>query len=141
MPQMHVSLEPNPTAADREAVLAGLRAFNRRHSTEPGHEPLAFVLRDGAGTVQGGLLAETAWHWLHIEILWIADALRGQGWGRRLMETAEAAGRARGCRGAYLDTFGFQAPGFYEKLGYVVFGVLEDYPPGSRRIFLHKRLD
>jgi hypothetical protein len=46
----------------------------------------------------------------------------------------------RGCRNAWLDTHEFQAPRFYQKLGYVVFGKLPDYPPGFTRVFLTKRL-
>ena len=45
----------------------------------------------------------------------------------------------RGCHSAWVETFSFQAPGFYRKLGYEPFGEL-DYPPGHKRIFLHKRL-
>jgi hypothetical protein len=47
----------------------------------------------------------------------------------------------RGCIGARLDTWGFQAKPFYEALGYTVFGVLEDYPPGETEYLLAKRLD
>ena len=57
------------------------------------------------------------------------------------MARAEAEARARGCVGAWLDTFGFQARPFYEALGYAVFGALEDQPPGHRRYVLMKRLD
>jgi ribosomal protein S18 acetylase RimI-like enzyme len=53
---------------------------------------------------------------------------------------AEQEAIARGCRGAWLDTYSFQARGFYERLGYAVFGILNDYPPGQKRIFLHKVL-
>jgi ribosomal protein S18 acetylase RimI-like enzyme len=51
---------------------------------------------------------------------------------------AEQEAKARGCRGVWLDTYSFQARGFYERLGYAVFGTLDDYPPGQSRIFLHK---
>ena len=69
----------------------------------------------------------------------VADALRGKGIGCELMGAAEARAVERGCHSAWVDTFSFQAPGFYRKLGYQVFGEL-DYPPGHRRIFLQKRL-
>ena len=48
--------------------------------------------------------------------------------------------RRRGCTGIWLDTFTFQAPGFYEKLGFTVFGRLEDYPPGEARVFYAKQI-
>jgi hypothetical protein len=55
------------------------------------------------------------------------------------MGAAEGRAVERGCHSAWVDTFSFQAPGFYPKLGYEVFGEL-DYPPGHKRIFLQKRL-
>jgi hypothetical protein len=52
---------------------------------------------------------------------------------------AEGRARERGCHSAWLDTFSFQARGFYEKLGYEEFGRLE-YPPDHYRHFMRKRL-
>ena len=57
------------------------------------------------------------------------------------MRRAEDEARRRGCRGIWLDSFTFQAPGFYQRLGYEIFGALDDYPPGDKRCFLRKRLD
>jgi hypothetical protein len=57
------------------------------------------------------------------------------------MAAMEDAARRRGCRAAWLDTFSFQAPGFYRGLGYRVFGKLAGYPPGHTRHFLWKPLD
>ena len=71
----------------------------------------------------------------------VPAAQRGSGLGRRLMAMAEKAARGEGCVGIWLDTFEFQAPGFYEKLGFTPFGELPDHPRGGRRLFLHKRLD
>jgi hypothetical protein len=56
------------------------------------------------------------------------------------MTLAEAEAVQRGCRAVALDTFSFQARGFYERLGYSVFGVLNDCPPGHSRFYLTKRL-
>jgi ribosomal protein S18 acetylase RimI-like enzyme len=47
---------------------------------------------------------------------------------------------ARGCIGVWLDTYAFQARGFYEKLGYEVFGTLADHPRGGGRFFMRKLL-
>ena len=56
---------------------------------------------------------------------------------------AQAEGEAvkRACRHAYVDTYGFQALGFYQNLDYQVFGVLEGFPPGHMRYFLQKHFD
>ena len=56
------------------------------------------------------------------------------------MDAAESAARERGCRIVLLDTFGVQAPGFYDKLGYRVVGTIDDFPPGHRRYFYVKDL-
>lgn len=66
------------------------------------------------------------------------ETLRGSGLGASLMRRAEEEAVRRGCRGAWLDTFSFQARGFYERLGYTVFGTIQDYPPGHRRHFMQK---
>jgi len=79
-----------------------------------------------------------SWGWLFVEALWVGEALRGRGIGRALMAGAEDFARAKDCHSAWLDTF--QAVGFYTRLGYERFGVLEDYPPGQSRHFLRKRL-
>jgi GNAT superfamily N-acetyltransferase len=70
----------------------------------------------------------------------VADGERKLGLGRTLMERAEQEAVLGGCLHAYVDTFSFQAPGFYEKLGYERFGVLDDFPPGHQRIFFVKSL-
>lgn len=94
----------------------------------------------GTGIV-GGADGHTHWGWLRVSHLWVAESLCGGGLGRRLMHAIEDAGRGRGCRGAWLDTFSFQAPGFYAAIGYRPFGDLGDYPPGHTRHYLCKPLD
>ena len=138
-PDVAIAVEPEPAADARERVLLGLRAFNRRNAAPPDFAPLTLSARvDGA--LVGGLVGETGWQWLYVELLWVDDAYRGRGIGRRLLLAAEAAAARRGCRHAYLDTFDFQARPFYERLGYTVFGEQEDYPPGHRRWYLRKTL-
>lgn len=134
-----IASEP-PEAGIGEAVLEGLRGFNRQHTGPPEFRPLALAARDEDGALIGGLVGETGWQWLHVSLLWVRDEHRGRGVGRRLLRAAEAEARERGCGFAYLDTFEFQAPRFYEREGYSVFGVQEGYPPGSRRYYLRKAL-
>jgi GNAT superfamily N-acetyltransferase len=137
--RLRFDIEDAPSDADVEVLPNGLEAFNE--SRWPSHQPwrpLAVFARDGEGII-AGLAGETYSGWLFIRYLWVSDALRGQGIGRKLMGDGEARALERGCHSAWVDTFSFQAPGFYPRLGYEVFGEL-DYPPGHKRIFLQKRL-
>lgn len=131
----------DPTPAQREAILAPLRAYNLREGGNPGIHPVALLLTDAAGAEVGGLWGRIAYDWLFIELLAVPESHRGEGHGEALMAQAEALARHHGCAGIWLDTYAFQARGFYEKLGFAVFGTLADHPRGQSRFFLQKRLD
>jgi ribosomal protein S18 acetylase RimI-like enzyme len=105
------------------------------------HRSLTILVRDGDGRVVGGLVGTTVWGWLQVTQLWVADAIRGEGYGVALMRSAEAEAVRRDCHHALLDTFDFQARGFYERLGYEVFGEARDFPRGHTRFFMRKALD
>lgn len=129
------------TAQAREAILKPLRAYNLSHTGEMPFETVGILLRDPATQeVVGGLYGKISYGWLFIELLSIPDPMRTQGTGTRLMRAAEDLARERGCAGIWLDTFSFQAPGFYQKLGFSEFGLIADYPPGHQRHFFQKRL-
>jgi GNAT superfamily N-acetyltransferase len=72
--------------------------------------------------------------------LWVSETVRGSGYGTALMQAAEREAVRRGVRNIFLNTFSFQAVDFYLKLGYTIFGELEDFPPGHKRVFLQKKL-
>jgi GNAT superfamily N-acetyltransferase len=101
--------------------------------------PLTIVVSDPeTDETLGGLSGWTSFAFLHIDVLYLPESLRGTGLGRSLIQQAEVEAIQRGCNGAWLDTFSFQARGFYERLGYTVFGSIENYPPGESRFFLKK---
>ena len=102
---------------------------------------LVIPLHDDMGSVAGGFWGCTVCQWLHVQMLFVPEALRGHGLGASLMVAAETEARGRGCLGAHVDALSFQAAPFYRKLGYTVFGVLDDFPPGHRRLFFSKRFD
>ena len=137
-----LDLRDTANREDMDAVHEGLRAYNARFA-DHNHKPLNIYLRDASGAIVGGLLGDTYFGWLSINILWIDDHYRGQRYGERLIGMAEDEARRRGCTHANLDTISFQAPAFYEKLGYRVYGVLEDFPVGNdhRRHYLTKDLE
>src|SRR5262245_59810312 len=122
-----IVLTDSPSAAEREAVLRGLIAFNTAHVGPHGHRPLAVLVKQ-EGAVVGGLVGATVHGWCFVEWLYLPEDLRRGGIGTTLMRRAEAEARRRGCIGVFLDTFDFQARGFYEKLGYTVFATQDDYP-------------
>ena len=135
-----LDVEDQPIDADVEVLPHRLEAFNE--SQWPHHQPwhpLGVFVRNREGNIVAGLAGETYAGWLFVRYLWVSDGLRGQGIGRELIETAESRALERGCHSAWLDTFSFQAPGFYRALGYEVFGEL-DWSAGHKRLFLRKRL-
>lgn len=129
-----------PASADRDAILGGLSDYNREETGGADALPLAVLIKAGSGATTGGLLGRTWLGWLYVELLYVPDGLRGTGVGRDLMLRAEAEARVRGCIGIWLNTFSFQARGFYEKLGFTLIGQIDDYPVGHQRFFLQKRL-
>ncbi len=133
-------VEEAPDADDVRIVLDGLRAYNRSCVGDDDHRTLAVFLRDEQGTLVAGLLGGTYWGWLHVDIVWVQDGLRRQGYGRAILAAAEQEALRRGCRYAHLDTMSFQALPFYEKAGYTLFGELQDLPAGHSRYFLKKAL-
>ncbi|MFK3890498.1 GNAT family N-acetyltransferase [Sphingomonas sp. NPDC079357] len=135
-----IDLIPNPGDVELDAILAPLAAHNDAAAGPTERHKVALVLRDEAGSAIGGLWAEASYRWLFVKYLALPPEARGKGQGRALMLAAEAEARRLGCVGIWLDTFSFQARGFYEKLGYDVFGQIDDYPPGEARFFLSKRI-
>jgi GNAT superfamily N-acetyltransferase len=132
----------------RESVLAILRDYNLTNDPEffllrdqPEHAPrsIDLIAIDTAGRVVGGLFAETQFMWLRINLMAVEPEVRRRGVGRRLVEAAECEARSRGCTFAYVDTLSFQAPGFYDTLGYKTVGLLPNWDShGNDKVLLVK---
>ena len=135
-----LTLEDRSSPDDITALHRGLETFNRRVAGDVNYRPLNVFVRDDTGAVSGGLLGATYWSWFAIEILWLHEDLRGRRIGTRLVTMAEEEATRRGARHAQVDTVDFQALGFYQKLGYAVFGQLENCPEGHTRYYLAKDL-
>ncbi|MFZ3578365.1 GNAT family N-acetyltransferase [Virgibacillus sp. DJP39] len=100
---------------------------------------IGFFLKDDSGEIVGGITANMFWHHIHIEFLWVDKRFRGEGYGGMLVDKLEGFAREKAVRLIYLDSFSFQAPEFYQKKGYEVFGKIEDHPKGFDLYFLQKR--
>jgi ribosomal protein S18 acetylase RimI-like enzyme len=140
MSDIRLVSEPHASEALKQVVVDHLDSYNVGVTGLVEYSPVNLFLRDPADEVVGGLLG---WIWggvLYVRILWVAQSLRERGHGRRLLEAAERRAVERGCRQIFLDTFSFQAPGFYEKLGYEIYARARDWPVGHAHYFLRKGL-
>lgn len=136
---MHVT--DAPANEDVAAIEAQIDEHNMAVTGRRDYRPLGVFERDpDTGEIIAGLYGFTWGDWLEVRLVWVRPDHRGRGLGRRLVESAEAEARARGCHSAWLDSYSFQAPGMYEKLGYRVFGRLERYPHDAERVFLTRAL-
>jgi GNAT superfamily N-acetyltransferase len=139
-PSLTFTTETSPNEATIRAIESGLTAHQTGLGLKTDWSPRWIVGRDEGEVVQAGIRFVLAFEWLFVNWLWVVAPYRKHGIGSQLMAGAEAAARAQGCRGAYLDTFTFQAPKFYERLGYREFGRLNDFPPGHARLWFSKPL-
>lgn len=120
-------------------VAAALAAEIAAGFGERAESPLSLVARAGDDIV-AGLNAASHWGWCYIRHLWVQADWRRRGLGIRLLAEAETQARARSCVGVYVDTFSPDAALFYARAGFAQFGLIEGFPAGHTRIFLHKRL-
>ena len=133
-----IALEVDPTPSVRSAILASLAAHNEQAAGRADWSLPAVTVRAGAGVVVGGLWGRTGYSFLFVERLALGPA-RGVRLGREVMSVAQAEARRRGLTGMWLDTWTFQAPGFYENLGFSECGRIPDYPTGHEKAFYVKR--
>jgi GNAT superfamily N-acetyltransferase len=136
-----VTVTDHPDARVEHVIGDGLRRYNTQQSGIDDSRPLAVVVSDPeTNEVVGGITGRTSLGLLFIDLVYLPAGLRGGGLGSRILTAAEDEGRRRGCRAAVLHTISFQAPEFYTRRGWRVFGEIPCEPPGTSRIFMTKTL-
>ena len=136
---MQVRLEN--TESQKSQIIGDLiRFYNRSKREVAESEPLNLYVEDEHGEIMAGLVAETFGNWLEIEYLFVKEDLRGQGIGSQLLQQAESEAKKRNCRFAFVNTYQFQAPAFYQKYGYKEVFTLKDYPYTGQRYYYQKDL-
>ena len=140
MTDLRIVSEPRAESGDATFVREGLALFNVAVTGDAYYSPLAIFLKDERGAVLGGALGHVWGGWLDLDTLWVAEPLRGQGYGAKLLRAAEGEARMQGCYCVILTTFSFQARPFYEKFGYEVVADIPDYPKGHSHHVLKKTL-
>jgi GNAT superfamily N-acetyltransferase len=137
---LRIVSEPHAGPETISFVREAIARHNVAVTRDTYYSPLAILLKDVRDAILGGAFGHVWGGWLDLSLLWVAEPVRGQGYGRKLLEAAEEEARAQGCRGVFLSTFSFQARPFYEKFGYEVIGEIRDYPIGHAFYFLKKTL-
>ena len=136
---MQVRLEN--TESQKSQIIGDLiRSYNLSKREVAESEPLNLYVEDDSGELMAGLVAETFGNWLEIEYLFVKEDLRGQGIGSQLLQRAESEAKKRNCRFAFVNTYQFQAPAFYQKHGYQKVFTLKDYPCTGQRHYYQKDL-
>jgi 8-oxo-dGTP pyrophosphatase MutT (NUDIX family) len=117
-----------------------LYEFNVRATGIDDGRMLFAKLEDETGAVIAGIAGHTWGGCCEITRLWVHAQHRRRGLGRGLLAAAEAEAQRRGCDRMLLMTHSFQAPEFYEKLGYERRATIADYPRGHAKYSYQKRL-
>jgi ribosomal protein S18 acetylase RimI-like enzyme len=135
-----IVMDPFAAREIKDFVQNGVDNYNIAVTGHAPYYPVGVYAMDADNAVLGGLMGQIWARWLHVGTLWVDERARHRGLATRLMKVAERYAVEKGCTNAFLETFSFQARPFYEKLGYKVFGTLENYPEGHRQFYLAKRL-
>lgn len=136
----NIIFESNPHPEDIQILGNGIIAHAR---LKKGHKPIdffAFFIRDESNQIQGGCNGANLYGCLHIDQLWISESLRRNGYGTKLVSSAEKYGKENGCTFAAVNTMDWEALEFYKKLGYQIEFERHGFLKNSVFYFLRKVL-
>ena len=129
-----------PTDAEIEELRERLIEFNVSKHGYTDVSKMGVFIRDDGGALEAGVYAYGWGGVLEVELLWVSESARGRGLGSRIMRAVEDEARSLGFSKIVLDTFSFQAPGFYEKLGFRITSTIDNFPEGHSHYLLVKEL-
>ncbi len=136
---MNITVTDDDNTANVNALIAGVRQFNVEHMGPETSQPLSVIARDANDQIIAGVAGCTIYDNFLINVLWVDEQQRGLGLGKELMQRAEVAAKQRGCTMAQVDTLSFQAPAFYQKLGFEIIGTVPATAKSPARYFLLKK--
>jgi ribosomal protein S18 acetylase RimI-like enzyme len=127
---------------DKNTVREGMLRYHagKGHTRNEKDDYFSIVVKNAQSRTVGAIIVSFRWGAMHVETLWIEESSRKKGLGTKLMDEVEKEAVRRGCHLAYTDTFSWQAPKFYEKLGYRLYGKLDDYPKNNCLSYYFKKL-
>lgn len=136
-----IHFESNPTQNDVQVLNNGIMEWAKQKKGMDQLEFFAFFIRDEAGKIVGGCAGSKMYGALYIDSLWVAEQLRGQGYGTQLMQSAEKLAKNNKCHFMTVNTMDWEALDFYKKLGFYVEFERKGYDKNSIFYFLRKNLD
>ncbi len=135
------SIEGDLTPSDKAVMVTGMLSYHASNGHPRKVDTHSILIKDDTDTLIGCVIATFLYNGMEIATLWVDEKSRGKGLGKKLMDMAEDEGKKRGATFAYTNTFTWQAPGFYEKLGYTLYGKLDDFPVGNTLSYYRKDLN
>lgn len=139
-PEREIEILAGDTSAEAAYLESRLYEFNVETTGISDGELLAAVVRGDEGEIIAGASGHTWGGHCEIKQLWVSEPYRRCGLGSRLMATVESEAVRRGCGQIVVATHSFQAPRFYEKLGFARIAEIPDYPRGRQYFFYRKLL-
>jgi ribosomal protein S18 acetylase RimI-like enzyme len=135
-----IAAEGKRARASSRKLWEGLIRYNRQQAGPLRYSRTVLTVCDRKGKLLGGTILQSYWKETYVELLWLSAQARRLGLGRRLIQEAERRARRRGSVLLHLNTYSFQAPGFYEKLGFKRLGGMQGSPRCESRHFYAKHL-
>lgn len=136
---INITHENDPSVVDE--LISGVRQYNVEQIGDEKTQPMTVVARDSDDKLIGGVSGVTIYQNFLINTVWVDEAYRGSGLGSKLMMQAETEAKQRDCLVAQLDTLSFQAPVFYQKMGFDIVGTVPAFSKSPGRFFMMKRYD
>jgi len=135
-----VAVEHDPDQGTKNAIQKGLFDANVEVTGDGSFDLVFVAARDSNSTVIGGVVGEAYWGWVNFTTVWVHPDHRRKGLASQMLKAAEKEAARMGYTQAYLDTFSFQSPDLYLRAGYEIFGQLENFPAGGKRVFMRKTI-
>ncbi len=137
---MQLVYDSTPDPEDQKYLDDQLMVFNGDEINGYAFKNFLYQVRDESGIMIAGIDCRVGGGWLEIISLWVSEKQRKKKIGEKLLSAAEKTAKKEGCHSAYLYTYSFQAPEFYKKNGYNLFGTVENYYKHHSKLYLKKRL-
>jgi len=133
-----LSFEENPDQEDIQVLIRGITDYAKQQRGFNALDFFAFFIRDENNTIVGGCNGGTLYGGLHIDSLWVSDAIRNKGWGTKLVDAALTYGKEKNCNFATVNTMDWEALNFYKKLGFKIEFQRSGFHKNSVFYFLRK---